>query len=76
MKEEIRTKTKSKIDDETKQLLIKQGKEQADERFKNMFGKTQLNLCLHIMTFLKITDLAKRDLLVQKLIKTCKNITQ
>ena len=40
MKDEIRTKTKTKIDDETKQSLIKQGKEQAVEQFKNMFGKT------------------------------------
>jgi hypothetical protein len=39
MKDEIRTKTKTKIDDETKQSLIKQGKEQAVEQFKNMFGK-------------------------------------
>jgi hypothetical protein len=31
MKDEIRTKTKTKIDDETKQSLIKQGKEQAVE---------------------------------------------
>ena len=38
MKDEIRMKTK--IDDETKQSLIKQGKEQAVEQFKNMFGKT------------------------------------
>jgi hypothetical protein len=37
MKDEIKTKTK--IDDETKQSLIKQGKEQAVEQFKNMFGK-------------------------------------
>jgi hypothetical protein len=40
MKDEIRTKTKTKIDDEMKQSLIKQGKEQAVEQFKNMFGKT------------------------------------
>jgi hypothetical protein len=40
MKDEIRTKTKTKIDDETKQSLIKQGKEQAVEQFKNMFGRT------------------------------------
>jgi hypothetical protein len=40
MKDEIRTKTKPKIDDETKQSLIKQGKEQAVGQFKNMFGKT------------------------------------
>jgi hypothetical protein len=39
-KDEVRTKTKTKIDDETKQSLIKQGKEQAVEQFKNMFGKT------------------------------------
>jgi hypothetical protein len=39
-KNEIRTKTKIKIEDETKQSLIKQGKEQAVEEFKNMFGKT------------------------------------
>jgi hypothetical protein len=38
MKDEIRTKTK--IDDETRQSLIKQGMEQAVEQFKNMFGKT------------------------------------
>jgi hypothetical protein len=38
MKDEIRTKTK--IDDETKQSLIKQGKEQAVEQFKSMFVKT------------------------------------
>jgi hypothetical protein len=36
MKDEIRTKTKTKIDDETKRSLIKQGKEQAVEQFKNM----------------------------------------
>jgi hypothetical protein len=41
MKDEIRTKTKTKIDDETKHSLIKQGKEQAVEQFRNMFGKTQ-----------------------------------
>jgi hypothetical protein len=40
MKDEIRTKTKTKIDDETKKSLIKKGKEQAVEQFKNMFGKT------------------------------------
>jgi hypothetical protein len=40
MKDEIRTKTMTKIDDETKQSLIKQGKEQAVEEFKNMFGKS------------------------------------
>jgi hypothetical protein len=39
MKNEIRTKTKTKLDDETKQSLNKQGKEQAVEQFKNMFGK-------------------------------------
>jgi dsDNA-specific endonuclease/ATPase MutS2 len=39
MKDEIRTKTKTKIDDETKQSLIRQGKEQAVEQFKNMFGR-------------------------------------
>jgi hypothetical protein len=40
MKDEIRTKTKTKIDDETKQSPVKQGKEQAVEQFVNMFGKT------------------------------------
>jgi hypothetical protein len=40
MKNEIRRKTKTKIDDETKLSLIKQGKKQAVEQFKNMFGKT------------------------------------
>ena len=40
LKQEIRSKTKSKIDDETKQSLIKQGKEQAVEQFRNMFGKS------------------------------------
>jgi hypothetical protein len=40
MKDEIRMKTKTKIHDETKQSLIKQGKEQAVEQFRNMFGKT------------------------------------
>jgi hypothetical protein len=39
MKDEIRTKTKTRIDDETKQSLIKQGKKQAVEQFKNMFRK-------------------------------------
>jgi hypothetical protein len=39
MKDEIRTKTKTKIDDETKQSLIKQGNEQAVEEFKNMVRK-------------------------------------
>lgn len=41
MKDEIKTKAKSKIYDETKQSLIKQCKEQAVEKFKNMIGKTQ-----------------------------------
>jgi hypothetical protein len=36
MKDEIRTKTKTKIDDKTKQSLCKQGKEQPVEQFKNM----------------------------------------
>jgi hypothetical protein len=40
MKDEIRTKTKTKTDDGTKQSLIKQGKKQAVEQFKIMFGKT------------------------------------
>jgi dsDNA-specific endonuclease/ATPase MutS2 len=40
MKDEIRTRTKTKIDDETKQSLIKEGKEQTVEQFNNMFGKT------------------------------------
>jgi hypothetical protein len=40
MKDGIRTKTKIKIDDETKQSLIKPGKEPAVEQFKNIFGKT------------------------------------
>jgi dsDNA-specific endonuclease/ATPase MutS2 len=40
MKDEIRTKIKTEIDDETKQSIIKQGKEQAVEQLKNMFGKT------------------------------------
>jgi S-adenosylmethionine synthetase len=39
IKDEIRTKIKTKIDDETKQSLIKQGKEKAVEHFKNMFGE-------------------------------------
>lgn len=38
MKEDIRTKTKTKLDDETKQSLINQGKEKAIEEFSNMFG--------------------------------------
>ena len=38
MKEDIRSKVKTKIDDETKQSLIKQGKEKAIEEFSNMFG--------------------------------------
>ena len=38
MKEDIRSKVKSKIDDETKQSLIKQGKEKAIEEFQSMFG--------------------------------------
>lgn len=38
--DEIRTKTKIKTDDETKQSWIKQGKEQAFEEFKNMLGTT------------------------------------
>jgi hypothetical protein len=37
-KDEIRTKSKTKTDNETKQSLIKQGKEQGVEQFKNMFG--------------------------------------
>ena len=41
MKDEIRTKNKSKIDDETKQSLIKQGKDQAVEQFRNLFGTPQ-----------------------------------
>jgi hypothetical protein len=40
MKDEIVNKTKTKTDDETKQSLIKQGKEQAVEQLQNMFGKT------------------------------------
>ena len=38
MKEEIRSKTKTKIDDETKQSLIKQGKDKAIEEFQSMFA--------------------------------------
>ena len=43
MKEEIRSKTKSKIDDETKQSLIKQGKDKAIEEFQSMFTTKQIN---------------------------------
>jgi hypothetical protein len=38
LKEDIRSKTKSKLDEETKESLIKQGKEKAIEEFSNMFG--------------------------------------
>lgn len=38
MKDEIRTKSKSKIDDKTKLSLIKQDKEQAVEQFRSMLG--------------------------------------
>jgi hypothetical protein len=40
MKKESRTKTKTKIDDETKQSSMKQGKEQILNSSKKMFGKT------------------------------------
>jgi hypothetical protein len=40
MKDEIRTKTNTKIDIETKQSLIKQGTEQTVQQFKNMVERT------------------------------------
>lgn len=40
VKDEIRTQTKTITDDESKQSLIKQGKQQALEKFKSMIGKT------------------------------------
>jgi hypothetical protein len=38
LKEGIRNKTKSKLDEATKESLIKQGKEKATEEFSTMFG--------------------------------------
>lgn len=40
LKDEIRSNAKTKLDDETKQSLIKQGKVQAIEQFQSMFGKS------------------------------------
>jgi prophage maintenance system killer protein len=38
MKEDIRSKTKTKLDEETKESLIRQGKEKAIEEFSTMFA--------------------------------------
>jgi hypothetical protein len=43
MKEEIRSKIKVGIDEETKQSLIMQGREDAIKTFQNMLGKKNLN---------------------------------
>jgi hypothetical protein len=37
LKEDIRSKTKTKLDEETKESLIKLGKEKAIEEYSNMF---------------------------------------
>ena len=39
MKEEIRTSTKKIIDDETRQSLINQGRDEAIDSFQRMFNK-------------------------------------
>ena len=41
MKEEIRSKIKIGIDEQTKQSLINQGKEEAIKSFRNMFEKSK-----------------------------------
>jgi hypothetical protein len=40
LKDEIRSKTTTKIDDETKNLLILEGKNKAIEEFQSMFAGT------------------------------------
>jgi hypothetical protein len=40
MKDEIRSKTTTKIDDETKKSLILEGKNKAIEEFQRMFART------------------------------------
>ena len=40
MRDEIRSKTTSKIDKETKESLIQAGKNKAIEEFQTMFGGT------------------------------------
>ena len=41
MKEEIRSKIKIGIDEQTKQSLINQGREETIKSFQNMFGKSR-----------------------------------
>ena len=41
MKEQIKSKIKVAIDEETKQSLIAKGREDAIASFQNMFGKSQ-----------------------------------
>lgn len=51
MKEEIRSKIRVSIDEETKQSLIAKGREDAIASFQNMFGKSQESFRKKLNTF-------------------------
>jgi hypothetical protein len=51
MREEIRSKIRVGIDEETKQSLIAKGREDAISSFQNMFGKSRESFRKTINTF-------------------------